>query len=217
MRWLAESGLLLNLETTTVFATAVFEQKGPVGVIGWMHTQFPEEAVAIDSSEAIEGQCSIRMSTDRDSAGRAWLVSEPIEVPKSGRLGVSLAARAAAKLDTASNQLARGSTHKIRISIEGNREEEAVRFSAQIDVPCDGQWQGRRLVLEADGLDRYKMDSVRLTIDSLSQGKVWIDDVHLHDEFPTQLERDGDPRFCVSRDPRTAEGKPEGSRRIAAK
>ena len=33
------------------------------------------------------------------------------------------------------------------------------------------------------------MDSLRLTIDSLSGGRVWIDDVHLHDQFPTAKER----------------------------
>ena len=33
------------------------------------------------------------------------------------------------------------------------------------------------------------MDSLRLTIDSLTVGRVWIDDIELHDWFPTSMER----------------------------
>jgi hypothetical protein len=34
------------------------------------------------------------------------------------------------------------------------------------------------------------MHSLRLTIDSLSSGRIWIDDIRLHDQFPTAHERD---------------------------
>ena len=45
------------------------------------------------------------------------------------------------------------------------------------------------MVLEADGIEQKAVQSVRLTIDSLSGGRVWIDDVQLHDQFPTAKER----------------------------
>ncbi|MEM6366628.1 MAG: hypothetical protein AAF745_19535, partial [Planctomycetota bacterium] len=51
-----------------------FELSGQVGVVGWMHTQFPETAVVLDPSEAIEGKQSIRLTTVRKSAGQSWLV-----------------------------------------------------------------------------------------------------------------------------------------------
>ena len=167
-----------------------FEDIGPVGIVGWMSTQFPETAVVVDSAEAVEGEQSIRMTTTKSSAGRTWLVSEPIEIPKSGRLGVSLAVRAAVQLEVPgpSGQLSMGSSHRVRISLEGNRRGRAIRHTDHFEIPRNGQWQSRRLVLETDGLDD-DTEFVRLTIDSLSPGQIWIDDIHLHDHFPTQAER----------------------------
>ncbi|MCS7467221.1 hypothetical protein NZK35_11260 [Stieleria sp. ICT_E10.1] len=179
-----------------------FEIEGQVGIVGWMHTQFPAGAVTLDSTESIEGSHSIRMTADTASAGRIWLVSEPIPVPRSGRLAVSFAIRANKKTveadPNASPILKTSATtashkeaprHRVRVSLEGNRLGKPVRISTEFDVPCDGHWQPRHVVLEAERIHREEMESVRLTIDSLSPGKIWIDDVHLHDRFPTGAER----------------------------
>ncbi|MDV6029779.1 MAG: hypothetical protein F9B45_06660 [Phycisphaera sp. RhM] len=179
-----------------------FEIEGQVGIVGWMHTQFPADAVTLDSTESIEGSHSIRMTADNASAGRIWLVSEPIPVPRSGRLAVSFAIRANKKTSepdpNSSPILKTGATaathketprHRVRVSLEGNRLGKPVRISTEFDVPCDGHWQPRHVVLEAERIHREEMESVRLTIDSLSPGKIWIDDVHLHDRFPTGAER----------------------------
>jgi len=202
-----------------------FEVDGQVGIVGWMHTQFPPTAVVIDDAEAVEGGRSIRMTTDIRSADRAWLVSEPIEVPASGRLAVSLATRAQATRKLATRKQATESqtdqsqatgqaastaqandsapvdrstngdpaddpaVHQIRVSFEGNRAGQPVRFVTELAVPRDGKWHPRRIVLEADDLDADEFDPLRLTIDSLSAGRLWIDDVHLHDHFPSHSER----------------------------
>ena len=179
-----------------------FEIEGQVGIVGWMHTQFPADAVTLDSSESIEGAHSIRMTADTASAGRIWLVSEPIPVPRSGRLAVSFAIRANKKINepapntspilkTSATSAPHKETprHRVRVSLEGNRLGKPVRISTEFDVPCDGHWQPRHVVLEAERIHREEMESVRLTIDSLSPGKIWIDDVHLHDRFPTAAER----------------------------
>ncbi|MCA9136473.1 MAG: hypothetical protein KDB00_06935 [Planctomycetales bacterium] len=190
-----------------------FEVAGQVGIVGWMHTQFPETAVTLDSAEAIEGTHSIRMTTDAKSADRTWLVSEPIPVPASGRLAVSISTRAGAKssdsktsqISLASTRLGEGAAattaaaaisspgasnvHHVRVSLEGNRLGKPLRLASEFDVPANGQWQPRRIVLETDQVRPNEIDSLRLTIDSLSVGKLWIDDVHLHDRFPTQTER----------------------------
>ena len=180
-----------------------FEIAGQVGVVGWMHTQFPDSAVVLDADEAVDGAHSIRMSTDTKLAGRTWLVSEPIEVPDSGRLAVSLATRASvqqsnstknatsaqASTTDGTNDRTAGATHRVRVSLEGNRQGRPVRIATEFEVPSDGQWQSRRIVLEAEQLRREEMDSLRLTIDSLTPGKLWIDDIHLHDQFATHAER----------------------------
>lgn len=179
-----------------------FEIDGQVGIVGWMHTQFPSSAVTRDSDEAIDGSHSIRLSADANSAGRIWLVSEPIAVPRSGRIAVSLAVRAGKQTATAKSseptilksgtppkEQRESTSHRVRVSLEGNRMGKPVRFSTEFDVPCDGQWQPRRIVLEAEGVNQDEIEFLRLTIDSLSTGKLWIDDIHLHDRFPTEAER----------------------------
>ena len=193
-----------------------FETPGKVGIVGWMHTQYPADAVTLDSDEASQGNQSIRLQADEKFAGGVWLVSEPIKVPLSGRLAVSMAIRAGAQatppnpIKQTAGEFLEGSQrvanasggkalepdrdleiskHIVRVSLEGIRGGEPVRFASEVSVPRDGQWLPRDVVLEADRLDRSEIDFIRLTIDSLSEGKLWVDDVHLHDQFATRSER----------------------------
>jgi len=80
-------------------------------------------------------------------------------------------------------------THRVRVSLEGNHLGKPLRFAEEFEVPSNGQWQPRRIVLEADQIPSDQMDTLRLTIDSLSTGRLWVDDIHLHDDFATQAER----------------------------
>ena len=158
-----------------------FESESSVGLVGWLHAQHPPGAVRIDNNEAIDGARSVVMSTEHSDGDRTWLVSEMIQPPRSGRLAVSLACRAAMSNTNA--------THRLRVSIEGTRAGEPIRQSAEIEIPQNGQWRPRQLVLEVEGVDPSSVDLLRLTIDSLSKGRVWIDDVRLHDWFPVSKER----------------------------
>ena len=121
------------------------------------------------------------LQNDQRTSSRAWLVSEMITPPPSGRLAVSLACRGE---DTGSEAL-----HRVRISIEGTRGDQPFRHSSEFEIPRDGNWQPRKIVLEAADLLPAEVASLRLTIDSLSAGRIWIDEVHLHDWFPTTSER----------------------------
>ena len=56
--------------------------------------------------------------------------------------------------------------------------------------PQKWAWGNREVRLEALNINAANMHSLRLTIDSLSSGRVWIDDIRLHDQFPTASERD---------------------------
>jgi hypothetical protein len=159
-----------------------FEKSGGVGIPGWMHTQHPPNAVRIDDQEAIAGSRSVALTNDQRSSSRAWLVSETITPPASGRLAVSLACRGELTNTDA--------THRLRASIEGIRGGQPFRHSNEFEIPRNGQWQPRKVVLEAAGVNSASVHSLRLTIDSLSAGRVWIDDVRLHDWFPTTSERD---------------------------
>lgn len=159
-----------------------FEQSGKATIAGWMHTQHPSDAVRIDGAQASEGRHSVVLKNGPETAGRTWIVSEQFNPPASGRLAVSLALR---------GELVPGdqTKHQVQVSIEGTREGEPIRHSQIIQVDRDGQWQQRRVVLEADQLNIQNVDSIRLTLDSLSSGRLWLDDVQLHDRFPMANER----------------------------
>ena len=158
-----------------------FEQSGGMGLVGWLHAQHPPGCVQLDDQEFAEGSHSVLLTTITPAVARTWLVSETIEPPQSGRLAVSLACRAEVKSDDA--------PHLLRISIEATRQGDPIRFSRDLEVPSNGQWTQRDVILEADEIDTTAIESLRLTIDSLSGGRVWIDDVQLHDRFPIEKER----------------------------
>lgn len=159
-----------------------FEIVGEGGVTGWLHAQFPPDAVRVDTGEASRGGRSICLSNSSRSDNRAWLVSEPLPAPASGRLAVSLAYRAA------SNPAE--SDHRLRVSMEGSGAEGPFKRSVELAVPRNGLWQSRRLVLEADAIDPEAIPTLRITIDNLSSGSIWVDDVRLHDRFATASERE---------------------------
>ena len=160
-----------------------FEQPTSVGIPGWMHTQHPAGSVQLDARESVEGSQSVVLKSEAASANRTWIVSEQFKPTASGRVAVSLASRG--ELNSEQSE-----PHRLRVSIEGTRNDQPIRVSKDFDVPRDGQWQPRAVVLEATGIDPTTVDSIRLTIDSLSSGKVWIDDIQIHDWFPVANERE---------------------------
>ena len=180
--WIVEQlGALADSNDEVALSNGGFERTGDVGLEGWLHAQHPPGAVQVDAADAFEGERSIVLTNDGSSSNRAWLVSEPVPTPQSGRLAVSLACRAeAAETET---------PHRLKVALEVTDHSGPTRHWVELQLPRDGEWQDRRIVLEADGLDPHQVESLRLTIDSLSSGRVWIDDIHLHDWFPTEAER----------------------------
>lgn len=158
-----------------------FEQSGGMGLIGWLHAQHPPECVRIDTDEKFQGAQSVVLTTDSAVSTRTWLVSETITPPASGRLAVSMACRGELNENAP--------PHKIRVSIEATQGGVPIRHSAEIDIARSGQWEPKGIVVEADGITPEQTESMRLTIDSLSGGRVWIDDIQLHDHFPTAKEQ----------------------------
>jgi hypothetical protein len=171
-------GILSDLKPTGVLQNGGFEEAGGMGLVGWLHAQYPPGCVRVDDEQAAEGIHSVLLTTDESVANRTWLVSETVDPPRTGRLAVSLAYRGEKAEET--------SPHRIR---EATRSGVPIRFSNEFEVPRNGQWGDRELVLEAEDLGPHHVETLRLTIDSLSGGRVWIDDVRLHDHFPTSKER----------------------------
>ena len=175
-------GSLSDIEPSGQPRNGSFEQAGKMGLVGWLHAQHPPDCVTVDDSERYTGEQAVLLTTDPNSSSRTWLVTETIDPPQSGRLAVSLACRGE-RQDNAP-------PHRLKVSIEASRNGQPIRFATEFEVPRDGKWNEQHAVLEADGIHRGVIDSLRLTIDSLSTGRVWIDDVHLHEHFATEQERD---------------------------
>lgn len=178
----ARLGMLSDQRVYPVLSNGGFETEGGVGLVGWLHAQHPPNSVRVDSKESVEGERSVLLTTDQRFSSRTWLVSETFSPPESGRLAVSLACRGELR--------GGGETHRLRVSIEGTHGGQPLRKSIEFDLPRDGKWQSREVILQVDGIERSAVQSLRLTIDSLSVGRVWIDDVRLHDWFPLAKERD---------------------------
>ena len=175
-------GILFDFESYDALNNGGFEKAGELGLVGWLHAQHPAGCVRVDNTQYLEGKHSILLTTETNTTARTWLVSETITPPESGRLAVSLACRAEASTSA--------DVHRLRISLEATENGKPVRYSKEFETPRNGQWGNREVQLEALNIDAANMHSLRLTIDSLSSGRIWIDDIRLHDQFPTVGERD---------------------------
>ncbi len=78
---------------------------------------------------------------------------------------------------------------KVRLSIEGTVAQSNLRESTIVNVPRDGQWGTVPCRVEIDQLPPCGVDSLRIAIDVMNEGTVWIDDVRVADQFMTEQER----------------------------
>lgn len=175
-------GILSDLTVSTQLRNGGFEQSGKMGPVGWLHAQHPPGCVSVDEQQKATGRQSIRLTTDPQTSQRTWIVSERIPPPQTGRLAVSLSCRGELVEDAM--------PHRLKVSIEATCKGRPLRIAKEFEVPRNGQWITKQGILEASDFDCDNVDSLRLTIDSLSAGQVWIDDVQLHENFATQFERD---------------------------
>ena len=159
-----------------------FERVGEVGILGWLHAQHPDGCVELDHNIALHGMRSVRLQTEMNTAGRTWIMSEAFAPPESGRIAVSLSIRGVPSAEITDSQ-------QVRVAIETTEANEPLRVSKLIEVQKNAQWLTHDLVLEIDGLASKTSGPVRLAIDNLKPGTVWIDDVRIYDYFPTQSER----------------------------
>jgi len=156
----------------------------PLNVLGWMVAQHPVGATGIDEEVAYEGKRSIRLSNRDGRPGGTWIVSRPIETPSSGRIAVSLMIRGEPSENPASVK-----PIIVRFAIEGTVAGSSFRQSKSIAVPRDGQWSSSPSRIEIDSLPRCGVESLRIAIDVMNEGTVWVDDVKSEDSFMTAAEK----------------------------
>ena len=166
-----------------------FEQSGNVGLAGWVHAQFPSDAVRVDEDQAWEGRRSIRLWNEAGTSNRAWLVSEAIPAPPSGRLAVTAAVRGQSENTQAGTVGSQRLTKlKLRVTLEGVHNDKPIRRSMEVELDNNGKWIADQILMETHLLPP-ETETYRLAIDSLTPGTIWLDDVQIHTWFPIQSER----------------------------
>ncbi|QDV62157.1 hypothetical protein [Crateriforma conspicua] len=162
-------------------ANGDFESVGQLGLIGWVHSQFPEGAVLLDDKNPAGGDRSLCLTNPPGSNNRTWVISDAIAAPLTGRLTVIASLRGLGK----SNQ----PPLRLRTTLEGHAGGQAFRRSQTIRLKADSAWSHQQHLLTVADIPR-DAQQLRLAIDSLDSGKVWIDDLKLQQWFPLRPERD---------------------------
>lgn len=162
----------------------------PQGIPGWLVAQHPIDCVAIDGTTACEGRNSIRLTGQADQGRGAWFVSPVLQAPSTGRLMVSLRLRGepGEPAQPAVDGNRKGDI-QVRIALEGTVAGTPVRQFRTIAVPRDGKWNESAESLEITRLPNLPIESLRLTVDLVSPGSVWVDDVRFWEDFMTAAER----------------------------
>lgn len=163
-----------------------FESEG-AGVPGWMLAQHPVDCVIVDSANAFHGDRSIRLAGSSGRSGGSWIVSETIAPPRSGRLAISARFRGGqpdprSKGDGAAEPLV------VRMALEGTICGTPIRKSKSLTFEANGKWSEPQW-LEIAKLPSLPVESLRLTIDLMSAGEVWVDDIACYDQFMTGAEK----------------------------
>lgn len=80
-------------------------------------------------------------------------------------------------------------TLTLRVALEGSHNGQPCRHWREIEVPDDGKWQNSTVVLEWLNIDVENTRDLRVTIDNLSDGVLWVDNVVVTDWFASRAER----------------------------
>jgi hypothetical protein len=165
-------------------ANASFEESTASGAPAhWIHAQ--EATMSVEVDRAASGDGSGALHLVNRGAAPLWVRSSPIAVPASGRIQVT------AKVRIADN----APQPQLRLAIEGRqdgqvyyqranfgakeRDEEPLAPLSSSPTTCSIA----RLNLPATGLT-----DLRVGIDLMSAGEVWIDDVRLVDLWLEEIE-----------------------------
>jgi len=153
-------------------------------VPGWLLSQHPVGCAVLDEEVALDGKRSIRLSNRDGRPGGTWIVSRAIPTPASERIAMSLMVRG-----EPSEEPAKSKPIILRVAIEGAVAGSSMRQVISINVPRNGKWSQVPCRVQVDSLPRCGIESLRVAIDVMNEGTVWIDSVKAEDSFLTDQER----------------------------
>jgi hypothetical protein len=139
---------------------------------GWIHATTNGVNVRIDAAEA-RGKQALRVTS---SGPDAWVRSEPLAAPTTGRLSVWVWLKVKDEK----------SQPPLRLAIEGrHRDKTYYRFASvgagAATPPLKSQWAP--YLFQVDDLPTSDFTDLRVGFDLMGAGEVWIDDVQVFDLY----------------------------------
>ncbi len=189
---------------------ADFEAQGDA-ISGWLTSQHPSTSVTIDSATAAAGKRSLRMESKVGAdVARTWALSQPLPMPKSGRILLTARVRIDSKTPQASVRMAvearvKGQTWRralvinslpsaapaLTLSNSGASTSGGSSSSASSNDPAAMAltWPAAAQRLEILDLPVTQVEELRVAFDLVGPGTAWVDDVQLSNLTLTQSER----------------------------
>lgn len=144
---------------------------------GWTVSTHPSTAVTEERELPRSGNRCVRIDNNGNGAATAWIQSDRIAIPSTGRLALEVWVRSAPGLAQPS----------VRLSVIG-RDREGKRFqrwhdfvpasSGGTQIPID--WGRRPLVLLVPDVPNEDLTELQVAVDLIGAGRLWVDDVRVY-------------------------------------
>jgi hypothetical protein len=153
-----------------------FESFGADGKpMGWTYSTLPSTKIS-PSTAPYRGNSCVRLENESGSNAPLWLQSSPLRLPKTGRMAVELWIRK----EPGSEE------PKVRLTLQGRQSDGSRYERSQLlgrgsgDAPISERWETAPLVLLVSDLPTSGIEDLRVEIDLLGGGTIYVDEVKVY-------------------------------------
>lgn len=153
---------------------------------GWTKSMLSEVHIAMETALPHTGRHCLMLENRSQSKLSAWLQSDNIDIPDSGRMAVEAWVRSSALESTAQT---------VRLSVKGRTRDgrtfqRSQEFGAQSgNQELSSDWGKRPLTLNVSDVPSDDLISLQVEFDLVGPGKVWVDDIQAYETYLTPDER----------------------------
>ena len=154
--------------------------------MGWTVSSLPQVTIRQEKSLPHSGSSCIAIENDNQSQVSAWIQSEKIRIPASGRLVVNAWVRA----PSVGNQPQVLRLSLIGRTLDGRRYQRSHQFGAQpAGHELANDWGKRPVTLFVTDLPSAELAELYVAFDLVGPGKVWVDDIQAQEAYLSPDER----------------------------
>ncbi|MBX3420258.1 MAG: hypothetical protein KF752_01750 [Pirellulaceae bacterium] len=146
--------------------------------VGWNVSTLPNTIIQQESELPHSGSSSLSIQNNNSGQVAAWIQSEPIELPETGRLAV----RAWLRMSAADNRQPLVRLGLVGRLKNGQRYEHSSYFGGTEGNPARplaNDWGRRPAELQVADLPVDELKELQVAIDLIGPGKIWVDDVEV--------------------------------------